>query len=361
MFTCSQEIIDQDIAQVIDDLGEAFAALAGKRILITGAGGFLGGYFVDTIARLNENFLANPCAILALDNFITGIPQRLEHLAGKSYMRLVRQDVTRPLSLDHDVDFIIHAASIASPTYYRRHPVETIDANVIGARGLLEYARLSPVQSFLLLSSSEIYGDPDPRYIPTPESYPGHVSCTGPRACYDEAKRLAETYSLAYWKVHRVPVKIIRPFNIYGPGLRLGDKRVIPDFIKNILASEPIRIFSDGRATRSFCYIQDAMRGMWQVLLSDCNGECFNVGNDQEEISVRELARALVETADRPGTIEYMVSEDKHYLTDNPRRRCPDLTKIKEALGYQPRVSLKEGLRRTLLWHELALKEGKNL
>ena len=357
----SQQIINNDISAVIEELGESLAVLEGKSILICGAGGFLGGYFVDTVARLNEYYFKKPCNIFCLDNFSTSVPQRLEHLYGKKYFQLIKEDVTRPLLLEQDIDFIIQAASIASPTYYRLNPIETINSNVIGTHNLLEFAREKSVQSFLLLSSSEIYGDPDPQHIPTPESYRGNVSCTGPRACYDESKRLSETYGISYWHVYGVPVKIVRPFNIYGPGMRLSDKRVLPDFVKSILNAEPIRIFSDGRVTRSFCYVEDAMRCIWKVFLSEYNGECFNIGNDQEEITVRKLADTIIEIVDKPISIEYIVSDDKEYLTDNPKRRCPDLTKMRSAFGYEPKVSLIKGLRRTLLWNEMALREGKNL
>jgi UDP-glucuronate decarboxylase len=243
-------------------------------------------------------------------------------------------------------DFVIHAASIASPIFYRRHPIETMDANVIGLRNLLDAAAARPVESLLFFSSSEIYGDPGAADIPTPETYRGNVSCTGPRACYDESKRYGETLCVNFWQARKVPVKIVRPFNNYGPGLKISDRRVLPDFFRDVLAGRDIVLLSDGRATRTFCYISDAMSGYLRALLSPHHGESFNIGADAPEISMRDLAELVVKTSGKPLRVEYRRSEDPAYLADNPRRRCPSLEKSRRMLGFAPRVPLSAGLER---------------
>ncbi len=207
------------------------------------------------------------------------------------------------------------------------------------------------------MSTSEIYGDPDAAHIPTREDYRGNVSCTGPRACYDESKRLAETVCATYFNLYRTPVKVIRPFNVFGPGQRLDDKRMIPDLMSAALERRPIELFSDGRSTRAFCYISDIIRAIWFILLSDADGEAFNVGNDEREITIGEVAEVLREAAGPPRLeILQNVSEDKHYLTDNPQRRCPDLTKLRTRFPWTPKISLAEGLKRTLLSYQGAVQ-----
>lgn len=348
MMAKSRSIVSQDIEGLLQELGDHLRVLSGATLLVTGANGFLCSYFVDTIAVLNEVVLDSPCRVIAVDNLQTGLFERLAHLEGRQDVDLVQHDITLPLNLDQSIDWIIHGASIASPTFYRRYPLETIDVNVTGTRKILEMARKN-VRSMLYLSTSEVYGDPDPAFIPTSEDYQGNVSCTGPRACYDESKRLAETLCMTYYRLYGVPVKIVRPFNIYGPEQRLDDRRIIPDLMSAALRREPLVLYSNGRATRAFCYISDALRAMWYALLSDTNGEVFNVGNDQEEISIGELAVRMQQIAGIPKlAIEYHMAEDPDYLTDNPQRRCPDLTKLRRYFPWKPEVPLREGLRRTL-------------
>jgi UDP-glucuronate decarboxylase len=345
----SGPLISEDIGLILQDLGDRVQVLRGSTLLITGASGFLCSYFVDTVAALNEMGLDPPCHVIAVDNLRTGVPERLAHLDGRKDITFLQHDVTLPLDLGERVDWIIHGASVASPTFYRRFPLETIDVNVTGTRRMLELARRDSIKSLLYLSTSEIYGDPDPASIPTPEDYRGFVSCTGPRACYDESKRLAETLCLNYYRLFETPVKIVRPFNVYGPGQPLGDGRIIPDLMKAALRRDPIELFSDGRASRAFCYISDAIRAMWNVLLSKSDGEIFNVGNDQQEISISDLAETMREIVGSPWLqIERHISPDAQYVTDNPQRRCPDLKKLRASFRWEPRISLAEGLARTL-------------
>jgi dTDP-glucose 4,6-dehydratase/UDP-glucuronate decarboxylase len=340
--------IAADVEEVIARVGEPLQKLSGATLLVTGAGGFLCSYFADTVAALNERVLRPRCQVIALDNFRVGLPERLAHLDGRADVTFVRQDVAQPLDVG-PVDWIIHGASIASPVFYRRYPLETISANVNGTWQLLELARRGAVRGMLYLSTSEIYGDPDPEFIPTPEDYRGQVSCTGPRASYDESKRLAETLCMTYYRAHGVPVKIVRPFNVYGPGQRLDDGRIIPDLIGAAVRRDPVVLYSDGRATRSFCYVSDAVAAMWLVLLSGAGGEIFNVGNDREEISVADLAERLRRVAGPPWLeIQHRESADADFVTDNPQRRCPDLSRLRGRFRWEPEVDLTEGLGRTL-------------
>ena len=205
------------------------------------------------------------------DNFIRGMPEWLQRLDQNENLTLVKHDITNPLPGDMDnFQFIIHAASIASPTYYRKYPIETMDANVNGLRSLLEYCRQQdeknkPIEGFLFFSTSEIYGDPSPENIPTPETYRGNVSCTGPRACYDESKRYGENLCVNFARQYGLPIKIVRPFNNYGPGLKITDRRVIPDFARDVLAQKDIVMLSDGSPTRTFCYVADAIVGYYKI------------------------------------------------------------------------------------------------
>jgi UDP-glucuronate decarboxylase len=342
-------ILAEDVGLILKEMAQQLQALGGSTLLLTGGSGFLCSYFVDLIAALNDRGLSSPCRLLVVDNLRTGVSSRLQRYQERSDIQILLRDVTLPLQIDEPVRWIIHGASIASPTFYRRYPLETIDANVTGTRNLLEFAHNARVRSMLYLSTSEIYGDPPASCIPTGEDYRGNVACLGPRACYDESKRLGETLCFVFHQRREVPVKIVRPFNVYGPGQRLDDRRIIPDLLSAALRRQALVLYSTGKASRAFCYITDAVRAMLYVLLSDANGEAFNVGNDAEEISISGLAEKVREAAGPPRlAIEYHTSDEQDYLTDNPQRRCPDLTKLRSLCSWQPHVSLAEGLRRTL-------------
>jgi nucleoside-diphosphate-sugar epimerase len=235
-----------------------------------------------------------------------------------------------------------------------------MDANVNGLRMLLDYARIQKergraLDGLLFFSSSEIYGDPSSADIPTPETYRGLVSCTGPRACYDEAKRYGETLCVNFANQFGVPVRVARPFNNYGPGLKISDRRVIPDFARDIVNNRDIVMLSDGSPRRTFCYVTDAVVGYYKVLVKGHDGEAYNIGVEKPEISVGELAQMLVRHAKDilgyTGKVVLQRSQDPTYLVDNPNRRCPIIEKARTHLGYNPTVSIEEGLRRSLLWY----------
>ncbi len=343
-------IIREDVERIVENLKEELWEARGSRWLISGGGGFLGAYFLDLLDYCNREVFDRPCRVVCIENFISGTPARVRHLRDNAFIQIIEGDIVKPLQVTGPFDYILHAASIASPTFYRKHPIETIEANVLGLKNLLDLGRTLDVKGFLYFSTSEVYGDPLPGNIPTPEDYNGNVSCTGPRACYDESKRLGETLAVNYYRQYGLPVKVVRPFNVYGPGLKLEDRRVIPDFCRDALRGKKIAILDDGRSTRSFCYVGDAVTGFLAALLSPHRGEAFNVGSDEQEIDILSLAELIAGLVGGV-EVEFVRSSEEDYLTDNPRRRCPDLTKARELLGYQPGVGLKPGLLRMLAWY----------
>lgn len=355
-----RRIVEGDLDAVLRQAAPAFARLTGTRLLITGGAGFLGHTLVQAVHRYNQS-AAEAVALTVSDNFSRGVPAWLDGLRGAAHVRIVTHDARHPLLPEMlGFDYVMHAASIASPTYYRKDPIGTMDANINGLRNLLDHAAVRqgsdrPVRGVLFFSSSEIYGDPEPEFIPTAEDYRGRVSCTGPRACYDEAKRFGETLATAFHRQHGVAVKSARPFNNYGPGLKISDGRVIPDFARDVLGGRDIQMLSDGSATRTFCYVSDAAAGYFLALTHGAGGEAYNIGSPAPEISMRELATMIAELAGElfgyTGRVVCARSNDGDYLVDNPNRRCPVIAKAERELGFRPTVELHEGLRRSLLWY----------
>lgn len=340
--------IDEIAASLGDDLVSEFA---GRRILITGGRGFLGRYFTDVFLRVNRDLEAagrQPCELVVLDNMITAGAAG-ESIGTSRSLAFVRHNIIQPFYPERPVDFIIHAAGIASPYYYRKYPLETLEVATIGLKNVLELARSNPGSRLCFFSSSEIYGDPDQKHVPTAESYRGNVSCLGPRACYDESKRLGETLVRIYHEQHGVKGTIIRPFNVYGPGMQKTDYRVLPNFGARILEDKPLQVYGTGNQTRTFCYVTDAIRGFLQVLARGVPGEPYNVGNPSPEISMVELSERIAGVLGRP--VKYDVVEyPDSYPADEPNRRCPDITKARTQVGYEPSVGLDDGLRRFLNW-----------
>ena len=344
----SSRIVQEDIANLAHSLESQFSFFEGSHFLITGAGGFLGTYMILLLQYLNDHVLKEKTYATLLDNFVTGY----EHLAiaTNSHLSFKRHNVIESFDTDQPLDYIIHNAGIASPVYYTKYPIETMDVATLGTRNMLELAHHKHAKSFLFASSSEVYGDPDNAHVPTPETYNGNVSITGPRACYDESKRFGETLCINYWRIFKVPVKIVRPFNVYGPGIRPDDYRVLPNFIEHGLRREPLPIHGDGRNTRSFCYINDAVEAFFKVLFSQANGESFNVGNPDPEISVKDLAKMVAEFMPRPVDLVNIDPPHAVYASSDPKRRCPDITKIQKTTDYRPKYDLKTGLKRTIEW-----------
>lgn len=357
-----QEVVRGDLESICSRLTAELAIMAGSQLLVTGGAGFLGFYFTSAVHYYNQQVMQSERVRLTVfDNYVRGIPRWVTDLKDTVDVRFVEHDLARPLPADmDDFEYVIHAASIASPKFYRLRPIETMDANVNGLRALLDRfrdqkERGNPVGGFLFMSSSEIYGDPLPDSIPTPETYRGYVSCTGPRACYDEAKRYGETLCVNFAHEYGLPIRAARPFNNYGPGLKINDERVLPDFARDILAGRDIVLLSDGAPTRTFCYVADAIVGYYKVLVRGGDGEAYNIGAETPEISMASIATKLAKIGEAlvgyRGGVVHGKAQDQAYLVDNPNRRCPDISKARAQLGYEPVVSLDEGLRRMLTWY----------
>ena len=354
------DIIKNDLDFICDELQFEFEKMSGKNILITGGAGFLGYYLVQSIVHWNKRKkLGHKINLTVIDNFIRGIPQWINNIKTNNEFDLISHDITKQLPKKiNSFNYIIHAASIASPMYYRKFPIETMDANTIGLRHLLDYSHdnKNNIEGFLYFSTSEIYGDPDIKNIPTTEEYRGNVSCTGPRACYDESKRYGETLCVNFSKQYDIPIGIARPFNNYGPGLKINDGRVISDFAKCVINNNDITLFSDGTPTRTFCYIADAIIGYFKILILSKPGEIFNIGIEKPEISINELADLIVNKSKKlfnyNGKLVNKSSLDIDYLTDNPNRRCPSIKKAKEEIGFNPRIDIEEGIERSLIWYK---------
>jgi UDP-glucuronate decarboxylase len=306
----------------------------GKTVLLTGAAGFLGRHLGSKLRELGA-------VVWGTDNYITGSEYQPD---------VACRDITEPFHYDKSLHYIIHAAGIASPVFYSKHPLETIDVAVKGTRNMLELARAHPeLEGFLYFSSSEIYGDPN--VVPTPETYRGNVSCTGPRACYDESKRLGETLCSVYHRQYGTPIRVVRPFNIFGPGMAHTDRRVVPMFTYAALNDRLLPVFRDGMQTRTFCYIEDAIYGFLKVLLVGKTGEAYNIGNPDNEISMRDLALLFKEQMRRKVRYEFQPYPSE-YPADEPLRRCPDISKAINDIDYHPIVSLEDGLAEFVEWAE---------
>jgi len=339
--------LKSDIAEISARLGREAQAFAGKTVILCGGCGFLGRYFTAVFNHLNETSLKKPCRLIVLDNLITAgkagsKPPHIPH------GRFVNHDVAKPLRLGVKADYILQAAGIASPFYYRAYPLETLEASITGTKNMLDVARKDGAR-LLFFSSSEIYGDPDPKHVPTPESYRGNVTCLGPRACYDESKRVGETLCYIYYHQFSTHAAMVRPFNVYGPGMQERDYRVLPNFASRIKAGLPLRLYGSGRQTRTFCYVTDAITGFLKALLRGAPGEAYNIGNPKPEVSMTDLVKYTQKALGRP-VKHVLVEYPDSYPADEPNRRCPDIAKARLQLGFEPSVPLEEGLKRFYHW-----------
>jgi UDP-glucuronate decarboxylase len=340
-------LLKSDIDEICQRLAVPAQDFAGKTVLLTGGRGFLGRYFMEIFARLNETVLDEPVKLVALDNLITAGKEGSE-IPEFENVRFVEHDVTKPFDWDGPLDYVIHAAGIASPYYYRAFPLQTLEVAITGTRRMLELADAHNAR-FVFFSSSEIYGDPDPKHVPMAESYRGNVSCQGPRACYDESKRVGETLCYIFHTTNGTKTNTIRPFNVFGPGMQETDYRVLPNFASRIKAGQALNVYGSGDQTRTFCYITDAMTGFLQVILKGVPGEAYNIGNPKPEISMIELVKRIEAIANTPVAYNIVEYPDS-YPADEPNRRAPDIRKAKLQLDFAPVVDLDEGLKRFLSW-----------
>ncbi|HUJ40877.1 MAG TPA: UDP-glucuronic acid decarboxylase family protein [Candidatus Acidoferrales bacterium] len=312
------------------------------RAVVTGGAGFLGSH-------LCEKLLENGWDVLCVDNLVTGAEQNIAHLSSNPGFRVQRHDASLYIEVAGPVDYVLHFASPASPVDYARLPIQTLKVGALGTHNSLGLA-LAKGAKFLLASTSECYGDP--QISPQPETYWGNVNPIGPRGVYDEAKRYAEAMTMAYHRAHGLDTRIVRIFNTYGPRMRLNDGRALPNFIYQALTGQPITVYGEGSQTRSFCYVSDLMEGIYRLMQSDEHLPT-NIGNPHE-ITIREFAERVKSLT---GSASPIVFEP--LPQDDPKQRCPDITKAKTLLGWEPKVALEEGLRRTLEFFRAQLEKEK--
>ncbi len=299
--------------------------------VVTGAAGFLGSHLTDRL-------LAEGHRVIGIDNLITGNVANIEHLAGHEHFKFIKQDVTNHLFLPDAVDYVFHFASPASPVDYLEFPIQTLKVGSLGTHNALGLAHAKKAR-FFLASTSECYGDP--LQHPQQEEYWGNVNPVGPRGCYDEAKRFAEAITMAYHRTHGVDTHIVRIFNTYGPRMRLRDGRVVPNFIAQALQAEPLSVYGDGGQTRSFCYVDDLIDGIWRLANADYH-EPVNIGNPNE-LTIKEFAERIIALTGSGSTLSFHPRP-----VDDPTVRQPDITRARTLLGWEPQVGLEEGLTRTI-------------
>ncbi|MGB0525899.1 MAG: UDP-glucuronic acid decarboxylase family protein [Flammeovirgaceae bacterium] len=302
-----------------------------KKVLITGGAGFLGSHLCD-------RFIKEGFHVIAMDNLITGSLENIEHLFKLANFEFYHHDVSKFVHVSGHLDYILHFASPASPIDYLKMPIQTLKVGSLGTHNLLGLAKAKNAR-ILIASTSEVYGDPNVH--PQKEEYWGNVNTVGPRGVYDEAKRFQEAITMAYHNYHQLETRIVRIFNTYGPRMRLNDGRALPAFMGQALRGENLTVFGDGSQTRSFCYVDDLIEGIYRLLLSDYHFP-MNIGNPSE-ISIREFAEEILQLTNTNSQII-----NKELPKDDPKQRCPDITKAKEILGWEPQVSRSEGLKRTL-------------
>lgn len=304
-----------------------------KNIIITGGAGFLGSHLCDLL--LSEGY-----RVFCVDNLITGSLKNIERLKGEKNFEFIKHDISNPIEVSSPVDFVMHFASPASPIDYLMFPIQTLKVGSLGTHNALGLAKNKKAR-FLLASTSEVYGDPLEH--PQKETYWGHVNPTGPRGVYDEAKRFAEAITLAYYRYHKVDVRIVRIFNTYGPRMRIQDGRVVPNFIYQALRDRPLTIYGTGRQTRSFCHYYDLIEGIYKLLLSDYVGP-VNIGNPTE-FTILRFAKLVLKLSGSKSEIRF-----EPLPTDDPKRRRPDISLAKRLLKWEPAVPLEAGLNETIAW-----------
>lgn len=333
--------IEHGIQQIISRISDIKYPFKDQTFLITGGAGFLGSWIADVLIKLDSR-------VIVIDNLSSGLEKNIQHHKNNGKYRFINHDITIPISLNEEFTYIFHLASRASPFEFSTFPIEILKANTLGILNALETAKEHHAK-FLYTSTSEIYGNPQDMYIPTPETYYGNVNPIGPRSCYDEAKRAGEAFLAAYMLEYGLDARIIRIFNTYGPRMRSGNTygRVIPNFIEQCLNNEKLSIFGDGTQTRSFSYVVDTVVGILRAaFLPESKGEVFNIGNT-EEISIIHLARLIPRILKKECNIEYL-----SLPVDDPRRRCPNISKAKKILNWSPKTEIDVGIRNIVNWIE---------
>jgi UDP-glucuronate decarboxylase len=353
LYNSRAEIETSDFKKIFKNF-KTRSKIKNKTILISGFNGFLGQYIVKFLVFYSKKLKWKK--LILVDNSKIEKINNYKELKNNKKILIINSniiDLNFKKKIFANVSHIMHMASIASPYFYRKFPLKTIEANVDGLKNILNHYKNKKID-LLYFSSSEIYGDPPKNHIPTKEDFNGNVSCIGPRSCYDESKRFCETLCYYYSSLYKINIKIVRPFNNYGPGLNINDKRLPADLVNSIIKNKDIKIFSDGKPTRSYCYISDAVTAYFLALVYK-KFDIFNVGNDAEEISVKNLTINYVNLARKilnyKGKIYFKKSPDPEYLTNNPNRRCPDIFKAKKKLNFNPVVGLKEGIAKYLQYN----------
>jgi len=308
-----------------------------KTVVVTGGAGFIGSHLCD-------RFIENKLKVICVDNLISGDLRNISQLLNKKNFKFVRHDISKPIKIKGEVDYILHFASPASPVDYLMYPIQTLKVGSLGTRNALGLAKAKKAK-FMLASTSEVYGDP--LVHPQPESYWGHVNPIGPRGVYDEAKRFAEAITMAYNRVHKIDTRIIRIFNTYGPRMRKRDGRAVPNFIDQALKGKPITVYGNGSQTRSFCYIDDLVEGIIKLMNSNMHAP-VNLGNPNE-FTIKELAKIVLELTGSKSKIVY-----RPLPQDDPKQRKPVISLAKRMLNWQPKTPLKEGLEKTISWFKIS-------
>jgi len=338
-------VVEEDVYSLVRSLNEQGINFEGQSVLVTGGAGFLGSWICDVLVKQGTQ-------VICIDNFSSGRRENIQHLTELENFKLVEHDISQPLFFDEKIDVVMHFASRASPFEFARFPIQILKANTLGTWVALGVAKEHKAR-LVYASTSEVYGDPDLRNVPTPETYTGNVNSVGPRSCYDEAKRVGEAFIVAYRIQHGLDTRILRIFNTYGPRMRSGDiyGRVVPRFIDQAVSGRSLTVFGDGTQTRSFTYVMDMVEGVLKAAwLSEASGEVINLGSDMET-RIIDLAKIIVKLAGSESGIEF------HPLpVDDPRRRCPDIGRAEKLLGWKPKIGLEQGLIRSIAWFQNRIK-----